>query len=196
MSSGSATRLWRQIHPGDSPLVRRWDRVESRLLLSIAVLAVLTVPLFAGIGATVYSHQLAIVADQHASRSPATAVLLENAPVATQRLIRGNPATAEVRASWVSASGVHHEVKVPVRYGAVKGTAVNIWLDANGDLTSPPRTPRDAAAVATYTTVAAWLACVVALAAIYLGLRARLNRARYADWERDWRRISRDSIGP
>lgn len=114
---------------------------------------------------------------------------------ATQR-VRGGPATAEVRASWVSASGVRYEGKVPAQYGAVKGTAVDIWLDANGDLTSPPLTQRDAAAVAISTAVGAWLAFVVALVGIFVGVRALLNRARYADWEREWRRLSSDSTGP
>lgn len=195
MSSGSVTRLWRQVHPGHHPLVRRSDRIESRLLLAVAVLAMPTIPGFATIGSSVYAHQLAIVADQHASRSPATAVLLENAPAITQRT-RGTPTTAEVKASWMSASGIRHQGTLPAPYGAVKGTAVDVWLDANGDLTSPPQTPRDAATRATYTAVTAWLAFVAALAGIYFGVHALLNRARYADWEREWRRISRDSIGP
>lgn len=196
MSSGSVTRLWRQLHPGDNPLVRRWDRIESRLLLVVAVLAVLTVPGVAAIGSSVYTHQLAIVADQQASRSPATAVLREDAPAATQRMVRGSPATAAVSASWVSPNGLRRQGTVPAPYGAVQGTKVEIWLDADGDLTSPPLTPHDAAAFAISTTVAAWLAFVLALAGACCGVHARLNRDRYADWEREWRRISSDSIWP
>lgn len=33
MSGDSLRRWWRHIHPGDNPLVRRWDRTEARVVL-------------------------------------------------------------------------------------------------------------------------------------------------------------------
>jgi hypothetical protein len=143
----------------------------------------------------VYTHQLALIADQHASRSPAKAVLLEDAPAGSQR-VRGSPATIDVRAYWVSASGIRHEANAPARYGDVKGTAVDIWLNDNGDLAAPPRTRQDAAVSTVSTAVGAWLACVFALFGAFMAMRALLNRARHASWEREWRRISRGAIWP
>ncbi|MFB9727531.1 hypothetical protein [Haloechinothrix salitolerans] len=160
----------------------------------MTVLALLAIPILAVMGHTMYTQRLELVADQHASRYPAQAILLEDAPPGSQK-VRGSPATTEVRASWMSASGIRHEGKVPAPYGAAKGTAVDVWLDTNGDLTVPPLTRRDAAAFAIATAIGAWLALVFALVWVYCGVRALLNRARYADWEREWRHISRDSIG-
>lgn len=195
MSSESLARLWRQLHTGDNPLVRRWDRAEKRLLACCAVLALLAVPVLAAIGSTVHAQQLAIVAHQQASRAPTVAVLLDDAP-APGRTGRGVHGTTEVRASWTSADGSVWEGEVPAPYGAKKGTEVDIWLDANGDLASRPSTHVDAAALAIGTAAGTWLAFVSILAVVFWAVRTSLNRARYAEWDREWQHISRDSIGP
>lgn len=193
--SSSLPRLRRRLHPGDNPLVRRWDRIESHLLMAVVVLAVLAVPVLATVGSSVYTERLGLVAEQQASRYPARAVLLEDAPDLTER-DRGSPTTADVRVSWVSANGIRHEARVPAQYGAVKGTTVDVWLDTNGNLSPPPLTHRDAATFAVTTSVGAWLAAVLALIMAFLGARTLLNRARYADWEREWQRISGESTWP
>lgn len=195
MFSESLARWWRQLHPGDNPLVRRWDRAEVCLLVATVLLALLAIPVFAAVGSTVYAQQLQIVADQQASRASAVAVLLDDAPAAI-RTEGSIYETVDVRAFWTSADGAVREGKVAAPYGAKKGTEVDIWLDANGEPVSPPLTRVDAAALAIGAVAAGWLSFASVLAVVFWCARALLNRARYAEWDREWQHVSRDSIGP
>lgn len=196
ISSEILARVWRQLHPGDNPLVRRWDRAENCLLISIAVLALLAVPVLAAIGSTVHAQQLQIVAHQQTSRAPAVAELLDDAP-GRSHAVRGEvDRSTDVRATWTSPSGARHEGDVSAPYGAKRGSEVDIWLDATGEPVSRPVTPVDAAFAAIAAAAGTWAALVTVLAVIFLAVRTLLNRARYAAWAREWRHISSDSNGP
>lgn len=195
MPSESVTRWWRQVHPGANPLVRRWDRAENRLLLVVVVVALVAVPVLAAIGSTVYAQHAKTMGVQQANRAQAVAVLLEDVPIST-RTGRGIPGTTEVTASWTSPDGIIREGEVPAQFGATKGTEVQIWIDANGELTTRPQTRVDAALLGFGAAVAGWLIFVSILTVVCLGVHALANRARYAEWDREWLHISRDSIGP
>ena len=89
-------------------------------------------------------------------------------------------------ARWTAPGGALRTGQVSVPSDSAKGTAVTIWTDPAGDVTSPPLTPAQVADQGTlmaFVTVAATLAaCLVAAVAT----RIVVNRRRMAAWTADW----------
>lgn len=65
------------------------------------------------------------------------------------------------------------------------GERVNVWINAEGSRTTKPRTDQDAATEAVVSGFGLWFATVGLAAAAWNVLRLRLNRRRYADWDRE-----------
>ena len=90
------------------------------------------------------------------------------------------------QATWTSATGVRQTGDVLALAGSPKGTAVTIWTDAQGNLTSPPL---QLSQVAGQADVAA-LGAIVAIVALYLCatgvVRYVMYRRRMAAWDADW----------
>lgn len=69
--------------------------------------------------------------------------------------------------------------------GLHEGRQADINLvDAGGNLTAQPLSHNDAATEAVVTAVSLWIAVAGACTAACALLRVRLNRARYAAWDR------------
>jgi hypothetical protein len=65
------------------------------------------------------------------------------------------------------------------------GDRKEIWVDTAGNQTVAPLTDRDAAIDAVGVAVASWAVTAGAGAAAMAVLRYRLNRRRYAAWDRE-----------
>ncbi|WP_158894825.1 Rv1733c family protein [Amycolatopsis anabasis] len=182
-------RWWRRVFPGRNPMVRPWDRIEAALLVCTALGAVLAFPIAASLGSDAYARQVAIANEQRATRHPATAVLLADAPVVSTRL-DGTPAHGDalVPARW-PVGGEQREGMIVVERGAVAGAQVPIWLNDRGDPVEAPLNTTDASAFGVGLAVAVWLGTVTTLVALYwLGV-AILDKIRDGAWEREWRRV-------
>ena len=174
----------RGLWPGRNPLRRGSDRVETCLLAGLFVVAAAGAP-FAAQAASQAAHDTALRAEQAqlASRHQVRAVLTQ--PTGTT--VNAYSLTGEVPAlaTWTSA-GVRHTGQIFALPGSPKGTAVTVWIDAAGNLTSPPLLPSqvtgqsEMAAIGAVTGVAVLYLCAAAV------IRRVLNRRRMAAWAADW----------
>lgn len=183
-------RWWRWAHLRRNPLVRRWDRIESAVLLVLVLFVLAVVPLAAAVGSHTYAGESEQARYQAATRQPATAVLLADAPpqIATAYGMSLSGA-APVPATWALPGGAVRTGTVLAERGLKAGVSVPIWLDQNGNPVAAPL--RSDIVVANAISVGAflWFGAIAACAGVFLLVRCAANRARSAGWEREWARM-------
>src|SRR5712691_4314827 len=128
-------RVTRGVRPDRNPLRRRTDRVEAFIFGGLVVAAAAGAPLaastasdWAHAGATREAHV------QQETRHQVQAVLLA-APRAAVSGYTVNGMTP-ARATWTAPSGVQRTGQVSVPPDAAKGTAITVWTDQAGNVTS------------------------------------------------------------
>jgi hypothetical protein len=177
-------RLWRW---RSNPLRRHDDIVEAWVVL--AMWAVITV------GGTVAGLVTAdaaaeVFAGQRAERRTVRAVLLTDVPAAITA-IRSTSGQSVAQVRWRAPDGSTRTGKTAVDTGLTAGTGLTVWQDGQGELTTEPMRPTDAAIEAGLFGAAAALA----LAGIACGAGAvarwRLDLRRIDQWGREW-----DQVGP
>ena len=177
-------RLARALGLDGNPLRRASDRAEAWIRAGLLVILLIAGPM------------AAVAAGQWAARAAGTgtsvqphavqAVLLQPVTAPAGQAVAVQGTQVWVRARWESAGGSARIGEVPAPAGAAAGTAVTVWLNAAGRVTSPPYKGGFA--------FAAVLAAMTALAAtafallVVLRLTQRfLNWRRLAAWEAAWR---------
>jgi hypothetical protein len=178
-------RLVRGLRPDRNPLRRTSDRVESYLLAGLLAAALAGAP-FAAQAASHAAHAGALRAEQAqlAALHQVRAVITE--PAGNDNSAYTLSAEVPVQAAWTSPAGERRTADILAPAGTPKGTAVTIWTDAQGNLSSPPLQPSQ---IAGQADVAA-LGAIVAVAALYLCatgiVRYVMYRRRMAAWDADW----------
>lgn len=161
-----------------NPLVRRSDRVETFATLLAVAAAVLTIPLAGAVGTAVHGDLVREFAAQRADRSEIQAVAMHDSVAVTQ--VSGRSFRTQIH--WEFGGAAHTDTVHTAETAA--GEPVTIWVDGNGDRVPAPLTDEDAASQAAVTAVTIWLTCVGVGVGGWALLRYRLDRARYADWDR------------
>lgn len=164
---------------GRHPLVRRSDRAEARSVLLAVVLALLAIPVAAAVGTSVHDARAKFYAEQAASRHTVTATAMED----TTTVVRPDAVSFDVRARW-NAAGANHIDTISWPKRAKAGDQEAIWVDAHGRQADDPAAPGRAGLDAIGAAVSLWLVVVAALVTFTYALRSRLDRARFAAWDR------------
>ena len=170
-------------------MARASDRAEAALIILLVVIWVLCLPIAAAGGSKLWSDIAGTDRPPQQSYST-TAELL--APTEFAHLSAdGTPlgGTSSVQARWSEANGVEQTGEIQAAAGLTAGTRVQIWLDRSGVVTTAPVSNATAAAQAVIVATVCWVGLGVLLAAIFWIVRRRLNKARFADWESEWRQI-------
>lgn len=165
---------------GSGPLKRTSDRLQalSRLLLALAVLAV--VPAAVLVGRATSGHLHDVARQQHAERASVPATLLFDAA--------GSPDGPPVAttATWAGADGVPHSGPVPTPGGARAGTVVRVWVDRAGSLTTAPLADGDIAADTVAAVVLGPGSALAVAALAHVVLVTALDRRRARRWAEGW----------
>ncbi|MPY96548.1 MAG: hypothetical protein GEU97_00830 [Actinophytocola sp.] len=187
----SGFALWSALQPGGNPLIRPSDRRQARLAAAVIALALLAAPLLAAYGFSYHASLTDRAAAQQQDRYQVNAELVDEAPVSHQPAAAAwqTPRQATALAAWITRDGQRHEGEIPVSAGANVGDTVAIWVNAEGTRTSAPFAANQTITAAVMTTIGSWLVFVTALAGIYLLMCVRLDRDRYAAWEREWQEL-------
>ncbi|OUC81172.1 Rv1733c family protein [Streptomyces swartbergensis] len=166
-------------------LKRRIDVVEAWVVLAGWVLALLG-GVAAGLMAAGAVERAA--ERQRAETRQVSAVAVEDAPgPSPARAASDHRVWAKVR--WTAPDGSTHtdEARVPPRTPA--GSTLPVWVNRNGDITTPPVSEGEAWL---HTTMGGGLAGALAggvvLSAAWL-TRLSLDRRRMAQWDAEWERI-------
>jgi hypothetical protein len=172
---------------GSGPLKRGSDRLQVAGRL-VVVLALLAAPSLAVAATTVTTAQLEARAEAEAAeRSRVDAVLLEDAPEAAGSGYGDRePVKVPARAVWPVPGGAERQGVVLVRPHTAAGTAVPVWVNRAGNVTSAPldrsRTDRSAMTVGAVVLLGVPLATWT----LYAFLRAALDAHRGRRWAQGW----------
>jgi len=165
---------------GRNQLVRSSDRLETFAVALAAIAVLVAVPFAAAFGTSVKEARSLTYARQAVSRHETTAMALEDARLHVQL----DSQTFDVKARWSAEDGIHvGTVSVPDVVRA--GDRFDIWIDADGNNANSPTPPSRAATEAVGSAALSWIAVAAVAAAGVCVLRRMLDRARYADWDRD-----------
>jgi hypothetical protein len=175
---------------GRGPLKRTTDRLHvlCRVLLIASVVA--AVPLAVALGAGMSASLHATAARQAAERHMETATLLADAPSA-------DPATADgpgdgmvpALAAWPGPGGHLRHGRVLAPAGASMGTAVRIWVDTRGQVTTRPLPASDVTAQVVVAGSLIALSLPSGVAVLYLFAVWMIDAARDRRWEAEWATI-------
>jgi hypothetical protein len=161
-----------------NPLVRASDRVEAAAVLLVVVVALLAAPIAGAAGTSIYdilSHRFAAIAS---TRQEVPATVTHDSTLAPKTYEK--PFLTAVR--WDFHGAVHTD---EVRTDQMKaGQKLRIWVDTAGDRTVKPLTNENAATEAVVSAFGLWFAAAGIASVAWMVLRLRLNRSRYADWDR------------
>lgn len=167
---------------GAGPLKRTTDRLHalSRVVVLVAVLA--AVPLGSAVGAGVADGLHATAHAQAAARVQRTATLLSDAPAASSPDGGG----VLTRAEWPGPHGRVMTGQVMAPSGDPTGSAVTIWVDRAGRITTEPLRAEDIAMQSSLVGLLAALALPALLVVLHLLVVRLLDRARSRRWAAEW----------
>jgi hypothetical protein len=189
---GRVVRVLRRLLVGMSrnPLARRWDRIEAVLVLVLIAVATLALPIAVAAASSTFADQMAMSAEQAASRQQVTATLSQGSRAMSP--IGGDPSqtTTTANASWTSLDGVARTGVITVPTGTLSGSTTQIWIDGSGSQTSAPLTSADATATAVLAGVFTELGALVSLTGLYVSGRLLLDRRRTRHWDTEWARFT------
>jgi hypothetical protein len=185
----SVLMLLRRMGFGRNPLRRRVDRLESVLLLSALLAALLAIPGAAVLGTTVRDRAESTAAQQRILLHRVDARTLED----TAETVPSSPGqvTSRVRIGWVDTSGSPQEGWADVLIGTRAGTTVTIWLDRTGAIARAPREPADSTALGAAVGVGVLMLVWPTLWGLFSLARRRLDRRRAEAWELEWGLLQR-----
>lgn len=162
-----------------NPLVRASDRIEIAAALLVVVVALMAAPMSGSIGTIFYANLKDRSAVDRLTQQEVAATVTDDSYVAPQPY--QNPFLTPIQ--WEFGTTVHTE---EVRTDSMKaGERLNIWIDGEGNRTNKPLSDKDAATEAVVGAFGLWFATVGIAASAWTMLRLRLNRRRYADWDRE-----------
>lgn len=181
----SALRLRRLIHPGGNPLARGSDRLEGLLLALVLTAPLLALPVSVVVGAQTHAEQFREARHQVRSRTPVTAVLLEES-VSEVPNIRGTTAVSETPAYWHSPEGVLRTGTVAAEVGTPAREGVRIWVNERGEKVPSPLSRGGALREGLAAAASLWLAILFGCVGLFWGSRCLLDRVRRRSWHREW----------
>jgi hypothetical protein len=178
-------RALRGLRPDRNPLRRTVDRVETYLLAVLFVVTAAGAPFAAQFASHIgYDSALRTEQAQIASSHLVRATLTQDASAGVNAFTVSEQ--VPVLATWTSVTGVRHSGEVLAPAASLRGTAVTVWTNAAGDLTSPPLQPSQVRGqgelAATGAVVAVCALCLCGACVI----RHTANKRRLSAWAADW----------
>ncbi|GLP76777.1 membrane protein [Mycobacterium antarcticum] len=170
---------------GRHPLVRTSDRVEALAVVLAVFLAMVAIPVVGAMGTAIHETRSLVYAEEALTRHALKATAIEHSEVVPY----GNAVDLNVKARWNAFGGNHIEV-VPVTSAVKAGDLVDVWVDEGGRQVSAPSPSGRAGEEALGAAVLVWLGVVGTMVGCVMLSRRRLNRTRYAAWDRDLRMLS------
>jgi len=172
-------RLARQMGFGRNDLRRPLDRIDG-VVVGFAVLAgAAIVVVGALLGLQLAGYESGVAAQQQATRTETSAVLLQDSDAA-------KPAPAR----WTAADGTVHTGPVSVSFREPAGTSVRIWTDTAGAVVSRPIGLVDIVLLVGVTLAGALTVAFLVLRGLVFLIRLPIQRWSARAWEQDWARTA------
>lgn len=171
--------VWARRLAARNPLVRATDRLESVVVLAVAVLSILTVPVAGAVGTAEYDRLVQAFETQQLTLHEVDATAVQDSRDAPQPYQKRY--LTELR--WSFAGTVHADEIRTHRMSA--GDRVTIWVDDAGARAGRPAVREDATVGAVSAALGVWTVVTGAGLAVWMAVRMRLIRARFAAWDRE-----------
>ncbi|QUQ64069.1 Rv1733c family protein [Kutzneria sp. CA-103260] len=178
--------LARRIGWGRNTLRRTIDRCEAASVVLVWLAS--TVIMLGGVvlGLTVTQSDLATSARQIAQSHPTTGVMLDSSIAAP-----GSTAMRmSVQVRYIDQTGVTRTAETVEAVGLPAGTSVPVWLDGSGAIAPDPLTPDDAVVNGVTAGTCAAGGAEGLLLAVYLYVRWRMERRKFAAIDLEWAQLS------
>ncbi len=188
-SNMTPVRWWRLRPWSGNPLMRRSDRIESVVILIVAVTVLLLVPLAGAIGTAAHARLTDQARSAAASGRQVQALLLENSrPPVAENPTRAPTGHDQVRAQW-EVDGTERSGLVDTDVGAEAGQTVTVWIDTSGNYMHAPNTGTENAIEAISVAFAFLMLGTTAGGLLLLGIRCLLAAYRRSGWQREWQSL-------
>jgi hypothetical protein len=161
-------------------LVRVSDRIEAAAIFVGLASAVLVVPFAGALGTAIYDNRVHAFTAEQLSVHEVEATATQDSSVT--RLPYQSSVLTPLQ--WQFAGHTHTNI-VSTRGDMEVGERTSIWVDVAGDRVERPPSDLDAAIEAVMAAFGIWVAVAGGGAAGWALLRSRLNRMRYAAWDRE-----------
>jgi hypothetical protein len=171
--------------------MRPYDRLDSVLVLVVALLVLIMVPFAAAYGTATNTRLAAQARTERATEYQVAAVLLENSrPVSADMPTRSPLHRDHARAQWL-LQGIAHTGDAPTTSYAKSGETISVWIDSNGDLVAAPTTGTENAATAVSAAFVTWTIGASCSVLILCGVRQATSRHRMSQWAREWNELDK-----
>jgi len=170
-------------------MARSSDRAEAALITLLVAIWLICLPIAAAGGSKLWANIAGADRSQQQTYSTSAELL---APTEYSKFsVDGTPlgGTSSVQARWSGSNGVEETGSIQAADGLAAGTRVQIWLTQDGELTTAPVSGTTAAIQAVIVATVVWVGFGFLLGTILLAARRRLNKARFAAWEAEWRQV-------
>ncbi|MGP3708786.1 Rv1733c family protein [Gordonia paraffinivorans] len=177
--------MWRLMHASSNGLVRTTDRVESLVLATVSLAALVGLMIALTVGADTYASHKEQVDAQEPRHSVSTTVV--DIPVPT------TDAPPHVVVEWKGADGGKSTAQIPRdRFDRIGRERV-VWLDDEGEVVDPPLTTANAVVEAFLAGLAIIVITVLGWCGLTAFVRSLADRRRYRQWDLEWRELDIDS---
>ncbi|RZL76981.1 MAG: hypothetical protein EOP32_26770 [Rhodococcus sp. (in: high G+C Gram-positive bacteria)] len=189
---GGATvlaRWWRLGPWSGNPIMRRSDRIESVVVLIVAVVVLMLVPVAGAIGTATHTRLTDQARSAAASGQQVPAVLLDDPrPPMAETPTWGPTGRDQVRAHWV-VDGTEHTGIVDTDIGARAGQTVTVWVDEGGNYMQAPNTGTENAIGAIGAALAFLVFGTAGCGLFLIGIHWLLATSHRSRWQREWRSL-------
>ncbi|MFI6923035.1 hypothetical protein ACIBIZ_24035 [Nonomuraea spiralis] len=174
----------RRHRPDRNPLRRRSDRLESAGLVVAVLLVLISVWPAVLAGRITYEGGLRNARVGPGFRQQVTATLLREPR--SVRAAFGESAASTVPARWTTPAGVVRTGRISAPAGTRAGQSVPLWIDHEGDPTTPPPSRTDIVLRGVGMALFTLLLAMLLVAGLLAALLRLLDRRRYAEWDAAW----------
>ena len=144
----------------------------------------------AGVDRSVYAARSATIAAETQARHPVEAVAVSPSTVSAQGVILAYATQVQ----WPMGTSVRDKV-IRMDHPVKAGDRVRVWIDDEGNATTPPPTNIDARGDSIGAAALLWLAVLFGCSLFLAVLRRVLDALRYQSWDRELHALADDGRG-
>lgn len=173
-----------------NPLMRTSDYIEAAVTALAGLLVLIAIPCAGIVGTMIHDSETQTYLEQARTRH----ALVAKAAADSERAVLPGTVGSTVSARW-RVDGVDHFAVLGWDTAVKAGDPLQIWVDAAGNRVDPPSPVARADMDAVTAAVIGWFIVALATAQVVVVVRARMNRMRDIELDKEFRSLINDGGG-